>query len=111
MTRAGHRGGTIRSGVVLADGWKVLADGPFVGGVDPMAEPEGHTLNRRQQGGGGGGSTFSSADQLWLWPLPPAGPLELVMQWEALGIGETRVSVDVSDISQRAARARPYWSD
>lgn len=101
--------GRLRFGVVLADGEKVLADAFFFGGIDPMAEPEGHVLGRRQQGGGGGGSTYASADHLWLWPLPPAGPIELVMQWPALGIDETRVTFDASPVAELAARARPYW--
>lgn len=100
----------LRFGVVLADGEKLLADAsPFFGGIDPMVEPEGHTLSRRQQGGGGGGSTYSSADQLWLWPLPPAGPIELVLQWPALSIDETHVTLDASTVTELAARARSYW--
>lgn len=103
--------GRLRFGVVLADGEKVVTDAsPFGRGNDPMAEPEGHTLSRREQGGGGGGSTFSSSDHLWLWPLPPAGPIELVLQWPALGIDETRVTLDAGSVAELAARARPYWS-
>lgn len=102
--------GRLRFGVVLADGEKVVADPfPFFGGADPTVEPEGYVLSRRQQGGGGGGGTYSSADQLWLWPLPPSGPIELVMQWPALGIDETRVTVDVGSVAELAARARPFW--
>lgn len=103
--------GRLRFGLVLADGEKVVADAlRFFGGGDPMVEPEGHTLSRHEQGGGGGGSTYASGDHLWLWPLPPAGPIELVMQWPALGIGDTRVTLDASGVHELAARARPYWS-
>ena len=102
--------GRLRFGVVLADGEKIVTDAfPFFGGGDPMIEPKGHTLSRREQGGGGGGSAYSSADHLWLWPLPPAGSIELVMQWPALGIDETRVRVDASMVPALAARARPFW--
>lgn len=102
--------GRLRFGAVLADGEKVVTDAfRFFGGGDPMAEPEGHVLSRREQGGGGGGSTYASADHLWLWPLPPAGPIELVLQWPALGIPETRTTVDVGAVSELAARVRPYW--
>lgn len=101
--------GRLRFGVVLAGGEKVLADAfPFFG-ADPMAEPEGHTLSRRQQGGGGGGSTYASADHLWIWPRPPAGPIELVVQWPALGIEETHVTIDASAVDDLAERARPFW--
>lgn len=101
--------GRLRFGVVLADGEKVVADAsPFFGGGDPMAEPAGHTLSRQQEGGGGSGSTYSSADELWLWPLPP-GPLTLVMQWPSLGIEETRISLDAGAVVELAARARSFW--
>lgn len=102
--------GRLRFGVVLADGEEVVADAlRFVGYGDPTAEPDGYTLTRREQGGGGGGSTYSSADHLWLWPLPSAGPIELVMQWPSLGIGETRVTLDASMVPELASRARPFW--
>ncbi|UNK70311.1 hypothetical protein [Microbacterium sp. H1-D42] len=101
--------GRLRFGVVLADGTKVTDASPFFACGDPMVEPEGHTLSRRQLGGGGGGSTYSSADHLWLWPLPPAGPIELVMQWPALGIQETRLVVDASLVPELAARAQSFW--
>ncbi|GAB2511747.1 hypothetical protein GCM10027064_06570 [Microbacterium petrolearium] len=103
--------GRLRFGLLLDDGEKVLADAlPFVSGRDPMAEPEGHSLKRQQQGGGGGGSTYSASDDLWLWPLPPAGPIVLVTQWPALGIEETRVNLDAASVREAAAHARPFWS-
>lgn len=103
--------GRLRFGVVLADGTKVTDASPFFGGGDPMAEPQGHMLTRREQGGSGGPHTYSSADHLWLWPLPPAGPIDLVMQWPAFGIGETQVTVDVSTAPELSHRARRFWSD
>ncbi|MGX1791794.1 hypothetical protein ACWIDW_02445 [Microbacterium sp. NPDC055312] len=103
--------GRFRIGLVLADGTKVTGVSPFSGGGDPMAEPEGFTLSRREQGGGGGTHAYSSADHLWLWPLPPDGPIEVVMQWPAFGIGETRVTVGVGSVSELSARARPFWTD
>lgn len=99
--------GRLRFGLVLADGEKIVTDAsPFGRGNDPMAEPEGYTLSRREQGGGGGRNTFSPSGHLWLWPLPQAGPIELVLQWPALGIDETRVTL----VAELAARARPHWS-
>ncbi len=103
--------GRFRVGVVLADGTPVTDASPFFGGGDPMARPEGYVLTRRQQGGGGGAHAYSSGDHLWLWPLPPDGPIEVVMQWPAFGIGETRVTVDVGSVSELSARARPFWTD
>lgn len=99
----------LRFGVVLADGEKVTDANPFFGNGDAMLEPVGHTLTRREQGGGGGGSSYTAADHLWLWSLPPAGQMELVMQWPAFGIPETRVAIDASTVPGLAAGARPYW--
>jgi hypothetical protein len=76
-----------------------------------MAQPDGYVLSRREQGGGGGMHTYSSADHLWLWPLPPDGEIEIVMQWPAFGIGETRVIIDAGTVSELSARARPFWAD
>ncbi|WP_261163877.1 hypothetical protein [Microbacterium sp. Marseille-Q6965] len=101
--------GRLRFGVLLADGSKVTDASPSFEGRDPMIEPAGYILSRWEQGGGGGGSTYSSADRLWLWPLPPAGPIELVMQWPALGIDETHLGIDVSKVAELATLARPYW--
>lgn len=103
--------GRLRFGVVLADGQKIVADSAlFFGEGDPMIEPDGHTLSRREQGGGGGGQTYAAADHLWLWPLPPAGPLELVVQWPAFGIDETRLTLDISEVTELAPLARSFWA-
>lgn len=103
--------GRLRFGLVLGDGKKVLADeSPFAGGGDPMAEPGAHVLNRQQQGGGGGGTTYSGADNLWLWPLPPEGAIELVLQWPSFGVEETRVMLDGTAMRELASQAKPYWS-
>lgn len=101
----------LRVGVVLADGTTVTDASAFFGARDPMAQPDGYVLSRREQGGGGGTHAYSSADHLWLWPLPPDGEIEIVMQWPAFGIGETRVVVDAGAVSELSARARPFWAD
>lgn len=44
---------------------------------------------------------------LWLWPLPPAGPLTVVCAWPDRGIAETTVELDGDEIAGAAARARP----
>lgn len=102
--------GRFRVGMVLADGTKVTDTSPFFGGGDPTAEPDGYTLTRREQGGGGGPHAYSSADHLWLWPLPPDGEIEVVAQWPTFGIGETHVSIDVGAVSDLSTRARPFWA-
>ncbi|WP_433585267.1 hypothetical protein [Microbacterium hydrocarbonoxydans] len=99
----------LRYGLELADGERVFADPLFSRHIDPSAPPEGHVLSRRGGGGGGGPKTFTSADELWLWPLPPAGPIDLVLRWPAMGIRERRVTFDGSQIPELAEQARPIW--
>lgn len=102
--------GRLRFGLVLGDGEKVLAEGfPFFGGDDPASAPEGHTLTRNNSGAGGGSHGYSSSDRLWLYPLPPEGPIEFVLQWPALGVEERRVVLDGSAMRALAARVERFW--
>ncbi|MCK3768704.1 hypothetical protein MZK47_03355 [Microbacterium aerolatum] len=102
--------GRLRFGLVLGDGERVFADqSRFFGDGDPMAEPTHHTLNRRGGGGGGDGNSYSGSDGLWLWPAPPAGPIELVMQWPAFNIDERRVILDGNGMLELVPLARRFW--
>lgn len=101
----------LRFGLVLGDGTRVLDDQLFRPGGDPMERPEGHTLMRTGGGGGGGDRSYSGSETLWLWPLPPEGPLELVMQWPALGVAETRAVLDGTEIRRRADDAVAVWPE
>jgi len=49
--------------------------------------------------------------KLWLWPLPPAGTLDLVTEWRALGIPESRVTLDASVLRAAAGAVQPLWAD
>lgn len=103
--------GRLRFGVVLGDGERVLADdSPFRGGGDPSVEPQGHILIRKHGGGGGGGSTYTATDGLWLWPAPPTGTLELVMQWPALGFDERRTILDATRLVSLISRVQSIWT-
>lgn len=105
-----HLAGRLRYGLVLGDGEKVLAEGfPFFMGDDPSAEPDAHTLSRNNGGAGGGDRNYSSRDNLWLWPLPPEGPIEFVLQWPALGVEERRIVLDGSAMRDLAARVQRFW--
>lgn len=99
----------LRYGLVLPDGARVLEGGFRMPSFDPMAEPEGASLVRNGGGGGGGGSSYSSSEQLWLWPLPPGGVLELVLQWGAVDIAESRIAVDLTGLQDLVARVVPLW--
>jgi hypothetical protein len=103
----GRQVGRLRFGVVLPDG-RALRDG-WPGFGDPPAGDPRATLVRTGGGSGGGSHSFTGSDTLWLWPLPPAGPLELVLQWPDLGIPETRTIIDASPFAEFAARVTPIW--
>ena len=59
----------------------------------------------------GGGTSHSQLFQWWVWPLPPAGPLEFICQWPVYGIGETRVGIDGQVILDAARRSVQLWPE
>ena len=70
-------------------------------------EPTGPILQSR----GGGGSSHSQLFQWWVWPLPPAGPLEFICQWPVYGIGETRIGIDGQLILDAARSSVQLWPE
>jgi len=92
----------LRFGVQFADGSKAtnIARRPPSPRDDP--EPEGPLIF--PGGGSGGGSSWSQ--HLWVWPLPPSGPLAFVVEWPAAGIELTRHELDAQVILDAAERAQ-----
>ena len=82
----------------------VVTTGGFHHDRQPPAGPVMHP-----RGGGGGGGRWSHT--LWVWPLPPPGPLTLVCEWPAMGIAVTRSELDAKPILDAAARAQVIFSD
>jgi hypothetical protein len=53
-----------------------------------------------------------SYDQnFWVHPLPPPGPVTLVVSWPRQGIAEARAELDGAAICQAAQRAVILWPD
>ncbi|HTT49911.1 MAG TPA: hypothetical protein VMH35_00710 [Streptosporangiaceae bacterium] len=94
-----------RFGLQLADGRKVI--GEHAPGPGPDIAPDGPILRQFM----GGGTPRSHVSRWWCWPLPPAGPLEFVCEWSALGIPESRSAVDGQLILDAAARSIRLWSE
>jgi len=100
----------LKFGVRFPDGSKATTvDHPFRGWTPPTDRPEPPMLTEA-------GGDSSSSDQsyqghrlLWLWPLPPPGPFELVIEWRNLGIDAASTDLDGSAIAQAARQAQPYW--
>jgi hypothetical protein len=88
--------------VQFSDGRTAIAGGPY-----GDSEPTGPILQRR----GGGGTSHSQLLRWWVWPLPPAGPLEFICQWPVYGIGETRIGIDGQLILDAALRSVQLWPE
>jgi hypothetical protein len=92
-----------RFGILLADGRRaVLGDW----GNQAGAPPE---IVFRSHGGHGGGRHWST--DVWLWPIPPEGPVTFVFRWLREGVEETRVEIDAAPLRAAAARAEALWPD
>jgi hypothetical protein len=48
---------------------------------------------------------------VWVWGLPPPGPLAFACEWPARGIPETRAEIDAGLVLEAAGRAVPIWPD
>lgn len=59
------------------------------------------------QGGGGGGSSWRMG--LWLYPLPPPGPLRVYATWPVAGLDETMLELDGEEIQAAAAKSVVLW--
>jgi hypothetical protein len=46
---------------------------------------------------------------MWVWPLPPAGPLTFVCEWPAAGIEFTRTEVDAQPLLDAATQAQQIF--
>lgn len=101
--------GRLRYGVELAGGERVVDSMPFTPGSDPWAIPDRSSFIRSGGGGSGDSHRYSFTDELWLWPLPPAGPFPLVTQWPAMGIPETWTQLDATPFAEAAQRTIPLW--
>jgi hypothetical protein len=102
-----HGGSLPRIGLEFADGRKTghhgggFFDVPKDGDGIPT-EPVIHML-----GGGGGGDRWDQ--RLWVWPLPPRGPLTVYFEWSERGILESKQVVDGDLIVDAAERSIQLW--
>jgi hypothetical protein len=61
-------------------------------------------------GGGGGGGMGAFHYEVWVFPLPPDGPLELFVAVPATGMDETSVTVDGAAVRAAALLAHVIWT-
>jgi hypothetical protein len=94
----------LRLGIMYADGRRAATtNGP----CPERPEPSGLMLRL----GGGGGSSLSHERDVWAYPLPPDGPVTLVVSWLVYGIAEAWAELDGAAIRQAAQRAITLWPE
>jgi hypothetical protein len=92
----------LRIGVQFADGRKATSLGEVYGETEP---PD---IVMHSGGGGGGGGEWHQT--MWVWPLPPPGPLAFVCEWPAAGLELTRREIEGQMLIDAAARARALFA-
>jgi hypothetical protein len=108
----GYRRGTqvpdevMRLGVMYADGRRVATRS---GDRWPDEDGDSEQLVLQQNGGGGGDRTWDG--DMWVYPLPPEGPVTFVASWPKHGVTETRAELDGAAIREAARRAVILWPE
>lgn len=103
-----HRGGSsggLLVGVEFADGRAATTAAPDP--YDPRRLQGDRDPVLVDHGGSAGGRTADVG--LWLSPLPPAGPLTVVVLWADAGIPETRTVLDGGEFARAGAAAEVLW--
>ena len=91
-------------GVEISDGRRASnlpGRGPFADRLGPDALV--------LHSGGGGGGQLAADHAMWLSPVPPAGPLRVVVRCDALGLPETVTELDGTAIAAAAAGVVTLW--
>jgi hypothetical protein len=94
----------LRLGLMYADGRRAASSG----GPDPSGGDPGHLILHPE---GGGGDSLSWRTDFWAHPLPPDGPVTLVVSWPAQRIEEARAELDGAAIRAAAQRAVTLWPE
>ena len=109
--RRDRTGDGLRWTVALPDGSTAEAGDVFTAHRTWDERPEGWTLTFANGSGGGGGAEdhYEQRHGLWLWPLPPAGPLEFSVEWREREVADSRIVLDGAAIHEAVPRVRPLW--
>jgi hypothetical protein len=99
---AAFPGESLRIAVVFADGRRSVVEN-----FPPRPASSGD-VRLVPMGGGGSQSRFDQ--RFWVEPLPPPGPLGVIVEWERRGLPETRADLDAGAILAAASRAETLWS-
>ena len=86
-----------------------FSDGRRVDDVARRGHGEGHADGILFHPGGGGGGMTSMDQHWWLSPVPPAGPLHVVLRCDELGVAGTVTELDATVLSRAAAQVVELW--
>jgi hypothetical protein len=95
-------------GLEYADGRRTsnLTD-PRMGG--PGSDLDEERLLLVPQGGGGSDTHLDQA--FWVSPLPPRGPVTVVLTWPVMGLAESRTVIDGDAVTAAASGSLVLWPD
>ena len=97
----------LRIGILFADGRRAASNQNRHLPLD--SEPDPDTLVMLPGHGGGSGTSWDMTH--WIYPLPPPGPLTIVISWLAQDITEIRHELDGSKIRAAAEQAIQLWPE
>jgi PhnB protein len=97
----------LRFGVQFSDGRKATTLGHPSAWAAPGEEPAGPLFMPRGASGGEG----KRDTELWLWPLPPPGPMTAAVEWPAQGLELTTHEVDAAPIAEAARSSVQFWPE
>jgi hypothetical protein len=86
-----------------------FADGRRASNARPERRPPTDPQAPLLAGGRGGGTELAHDRVSWVTPLPPDGPLLVIVRCDALGIPESSVELDGGEIARAGRRATVLW--
>lgn len=96
----------LRFGVRFADGRQTAQD-------DEAGLRSGHgpmlTASRTEFSSGGPDGREDVRLALWVWPLPPPGPVTVTCSWRGRELPDARLVLDGGAIRAAASQAQPFW--
>lgn len=93
-------------GIEYSDGRRASTLGD-TGAFSPGAEMDSDQLVMVPQGGGG--AELAVDQGFWVAPLPPPGPVTVVVTWSGFGIEESRTVLDGDSLRAAAASSQTLW--
>jgi hypothetical protein len=98
----------LRVGVLFSDGRRT-ASNQSRHHFAPDHERDPDELVMQQGAGGGGDRSWDMS--FWIHPLPPEGPVTIVISWLAHGIAEVRHEIDGAAVLAAAEQAVQLWPE